>query len=136
LNHGDTESTENGIPAELNDLVSRVIGAAIEVHRVLGPGYLESVYEAAMRIELDTAQIPFDPRKSICVSYKGREVGQARLDFLVERQLILELKAVDKLGPIHRAQMISYLKATGCRLGLVINFNDKTLRDGIMRVAL
>ncbi len=136
MNHGDTESTEKGIPIELNELVTRVIGAAIEVHRVLGPGYLESVYEEALEVELQAAAIPSERQKPVSVSYKGYEVGQGRLDFLVGAKLVLELKAVEKLGPIHRAQMISYLKATGCRLGLVINFNDKTLRDGIMRVVL
>ena len=136
MNHGDTESTEKSVSVELNTLATKVIGAAIEVHRVLGPGYLESVYQEALEVELVAADIPFDPQKSIAVSYKGREVGQGRLDFLVADKLVLELKAVEKLAPIHRAQMISYLKATGHRLGLIINFNEKTLRDGIMRVAL
>ena len=136
MNHGDTESTEKGVTVELNELVTRVIGAAIEVHRVLGPGYMESVYEEALAVEMRAAGIAFERQKPVSVSYKGHEVGQGRLDFSVAAKLVLELKAVDKLGPIHRAQMISYLKATGCRLGLVINFNDKTLRDGIMRVVL
>jgi len=136
LNHRDTESTEKSLPADLNELSARVIGLAIEVHRILGPGYLESVYEEALELELRMQPIRFERQKTVCVSYKGHEVGHARLDFFIEATLILELKAVDRLGPIHRAQMISYLKATGCRLGLVVNFNDKTLRDGIMRVAL
>ena len=136
MNRGDAESAEEGISEELNTLTTSVIGAAIEVHRVLGPGYLESVYQEALEVELMAAHIPFEPRKPIAVSYKGREVGQGRLDFLVADKLVLELKAVEKLAPIHRAQMISYLKATSRRLGLVINFNEKTLRDGIMRVAL
>jgi GxxExxY protein len=136
LNRGDAESAEKNLDPRLNELATRVIGAAIEVHRVLGPGYLESVYEEAMNIELQSAGVPFERQKPVALSYKGHDVGQARLDFLIGGELVLELKAADKLAPIHRAQLISYLKATGCQLGLVINFNERALRDGIMRLAL
>ena len=136
MNRGDAESAEKDLDPKVNELATRVIGTAIEVHRVLGPGYLESVYEEAMHIELSSTGLLIERQKPIAVAYKGREVGQARLDFLIGGELVVELKAVDKLAPIHRAQMISYLRATGCQLGLVINFNERTLRDGIMRIAL
>jgi GxxExxY protein len=136
LSRGDAENAEKNLDPRLNELATRVIGAAIEVHRVLGPGYLESVYEEAMSIELQAAEVPFERQKPIRLSYKGYDVGQSRLDFLVGGQLVLELKAANKLAPIHRAQLIAYLKATGCELGLVINFNERALREGIMRVAL
>ena len=136
MNRGDAENAEKSLDPKLNELATKVIGVAIEVHRILGLGYLESVYEAAMDIELRSAGEPFERQKPIAVAYKGHDVGQARLDFLVGRELVMELKAVDKLAPIHRAQMISYLKATGCELGLVVNFNGRVLREGIMRVAL
>jgi GxxExxY protein len=116
----------------VNELATRVIGAAIEVHRVLGPGYLEE----AMELELRSADVPFERQKLFGVVYKGHDVGQARLDFLIGGEVVLELKALEKLAPIHRAQMISYLKATGCHLGLIINFHQRMLREGIMRVAL
>ena len=136
MNHGGTESTEKGIPAELNKLATRVIGAALEVHRELGPGYLESVYDAALEIQFRENGIGYERQKPIAVSYKGQLVGQARLDFYIESMLVLEVKAVESLAPVHRAQLISYLKITHCRIGLVINFNERLLRDGIMRVAL
>ena len=89
-----------------------------------------------MELELRIADIPFERQKPLTVVYKGRDVGLARLDFLIGGEVVLELKAIERLAPIHRAQMISYLKATGCNLGLIINFNQHLLRDGIMRVAL
>jgi GxxExxY protein len=121
---------------EVDDLARQVIGAAIEVHRHLGPGYLESVYEEALAIELDLRGLPFERQKPIGVDYKGHVVGQGRLDLLVGDRLIVELKAVDTFAPIHRAQVISYLKATGLHLGLLINFNVQLLRDGVQRIVL
>ena len=117
----------------LNQLSHNVIGAAIEVHRVLGPGFLESVYEEALAIELNLRDIPFVRQPPFAVAYKGFSVGEGRLDFLVGERLIIELKAVDKLLPIHSAQVLSYLKITGCQLGILMNFNDRTLIDGIKR---
>ena len=102
-------------PDGLVDAFARtVIGAAIEVHRHLGPGYLESVYEEALAIEFALRDLPFERQKPIAVDYKGHTVGQARVDFLVGNSLVVELKAIEILLPIHTAQMISYLKATGC----------------------
>ena len=113
-----------------------MIGAAIEVHRVLGPGFLESVYEEAFCVELTARRIPFTRQIPAAVTYKGHQVGEHRLDVLVSGQLIVELKAVDELAPIHTAQLISYLKATGRRLGLLINFNVPVLKEGIKRIVL
>jgi GxxExxY protein len=114
----------------------RIIGAAIEVHRALGPGFLESVYEEALCVELEERGIPFVKQAPISISYKGRDVGEGRLDLLVEDCVIVELKAVDHLTPIHAAQLLSYLRATGITVGLLINFNVSVLRQGIQRMVL
>ncbi len=117
-------------------LAQEAIGAAIEVHRALGPGFLESVYEQAISIELSLRGIPCERQVAVAVNYKGHSIGESRLDLLVGGKLIVELKAVDQLAPIHSAQVMSYLKATGCRLGLLINFNVVRLRDGVKRIVL
>ena len=109
--------------ADVDELARRVIGAAIEVHRHLGPGFLESVYEEALCVELELREIPFERQRPIGVDYKGHSVGQGRLDLLVGDRLLIELKAVDRLAPIHNAQVMSYLKATKLHLGLLINFD-------------
>ena len=121
---------------EVDALASAVIGAAIEVHRVLGPGYLESVYEEALAVELELRGIEFERQKLVSVSYKGHTVGEGRLDLLVGGRLIVELKAVDALAPIHTAQVMSYLKTLTLPLGLLINFNVPLLKHGIKRVIL
>ena len=121
---------------ELDELARRVIGAAIEVHRVLGAGFLESVYEEALSLELSIRGIHYLRQPIIAVEYKGQYVGEGRLDFLIENQLIVELKTVALLAPIHTAQVLSYLKTTGYQLGLLINFNVPILKQGLKRVAL
>ncbi len=121
---------------EVDRLAHEVIGASIEVHRQLGSGLLESVYEQALCIELTLRGIPFVRQPTIAVSYKGLPVGESRLDLLIGGCLIVELKAVEALAPIHSAQVISYLRITGHRLGLVINFNVSMLKDGIKRIVL
>lgn len=121
---------------KVEDFAFAVIGAAIEVHRELGPGYLESVYEAALKIEFDLRNLPYKQQHMINLQYKNKPIGQNRLDFLVGDCLIVELKAVDQLIPIHQAQVISYLKATKLHLGLLINFNVQVLKHGIERVIL
>lgn len=124
-------------PGERIDTLARtVIGAAIEVHRTLGPGFLESVYEEALGIELGLRHIAYTRQTPIALCYKGHPVGESRLDLFVEDTLVVELKAVESLAPIHTAQVISYLKATGCPLGLLINFNVPILKRGIKRVVL
>jgi GxxExxY protein len=122
--------------SELNKLTGAVIGAAIEVHRALGPGFLESVYEEAMYVELSHRGIGFVRQAGIGVNYKGTIVGEGRVDVLVEDALVVELKAVEALAPIHTAQVSSYLKATGGHIGLLINFNVVRLRSGIKRIFL
>lgn len=113
-----------------------VIGAAMEVHRVMGPGFLEAVYQNCLAQELRMRGIPFHPKKPVPVTYKGYQVGRGQLDFLVNDVLIVELKAVEKLAPIHEAQVISYLKMTKLPLALLINFNVPLLKDGIRRIIL
>ena len=117
-----------------DELAHAVIGAAIEVHRQLGPGFLESVYEEALCIELEDRRIPFERQKEISVLYKGRKIGVQRIDLLVGQSLIVELKAVEALAEIHKAQVISYLKASHLSLGLLINFNVPVLKNGIQRI--
>ena len=117
-----------------DELARAVIGAAIEVHRQLGPGFLESIYEEALCVEFENRQIPFERQKEISVSYKSRQIGVQRVDFLVGQSLIVELKAIEALADIHKAQVISYLKATHLSLGLLINFNVPVLKDGIQRI--
>lgn len=119
-----------------NQLSSRIIGASIEVHRNLGPGFLEKIYEEALAIELADRNISFQRQHEISVEYKGQQIGLNRLDLLVENCIIVELKAVEAISPIHRAQIISYLKATGYKLGLLINFNVTLLKQGINRIVL
>ncbi len=121
---------------ELDAIANRVIGAALEVHRHLGPGFLESIYEEAFAAELGLQHIAHERQKPIRLFYKDHSIGEHRIDLLVEDMLVVELKAVDKFLPIHKAQLISYLKASSLSLGLLINFNEKWLRDGIQRVVL
>jgi len=120
--------------AEVEEFAFDVIGAAIEVHRELGSGYLESVYENALCVELGIRKIPYSRQHPVSLNYKGHNVGEGRLDILVGNCLVIELKAVEALHPIHKTQVISYLKVTGYELGLLINFNVIVLKDGIQRV--
>jgi GxxExxY protein len=126
----------NWEPIDENDeaLAHRVIGAAIEVHRQLGPGFLESIYEKAMDHELKTLGLFVEREKEIVVPYKDIEIPGQRLDLLVGGRIIVELKAVESILPIHETQLISYLEATRLRLGLLINFRVSVLRDGIRRI--
>jgi len=119
---------------EQEKLTETIIGAAIEVHKELGPGLLESSYDAALAQELSLRGLHFERQKDMPVNYKGGllEVGY-RLDFLIEDRVIVELKAVEKLHPIHEAQLITYLKHSNKRIGLLINFNVMLLKDGITR---
>jgi GxxExxY protein len=119
---------------ELDRLAFAVIGAAIEVHMTLGPGFLESVYRQALGRELELRGVPFKAEAPISVEYKGKKVGEGRLDLLVATSLVVELKTVDALTPIHTAQVLSYLKATSLRLGLLINFKVPVLQQGLKRV--
>ena len=122
--------------SRVDDLAYQVIGAAIEVHRILGPGFLESVYEEALAIEFDLRGIPYERQKPIVLEFKGHNVGDSRLDFLVGGELVVELKAVESIHPIFPAKVIHYLKMSRLQLGLIINFHVVMLRDGIKRIVL
>ncbi|MEI8207205.1 MAG: GxxExxY protein [Kiritimatiellales bacterium] len=124
-------------PSEKVDAIAAaVIDACIEVHRILGPDYLESVYEDALAVELKLRGVPFERQKAIDLHYKGNPVGQGRLDFLIAEILVVELKAVDAFAPVHTAQVISYLKVTGLSVGLLLNFNTALMKQGIKRIVL
>jgi len=118
-----------------NELTERVIGACIEIHRALGPGLLESAYEECLCFELSQARIQFERQKPLPVHYKGVNLDCGyRLDLVVEQKVIIELKAVENLMPIHEAQLLTYLKLSGITLGLLINFNVAMLKQGIKRI--
>ncbi len=118
-------------------LTERILGAAIEVHRYLGPGLLESSYRRCLLHELMLREVPATPEVPVSLDYKGLNVaGAYRLDLLVDDRVIVELKAVDRLHPVHKAQLLTYLRLTGKRVGLLLNFNECRLRDGIVRVVL
>lgn len=120
---------------EIDRLTSRVIACAIEVHREMGPGLLESIYRECLILELANQALRVECEHPIPVSYKGsRLVSRFRVDLLVERCLIVELKAVEDIRPVHKAQVITYLKLTGFPAGLLINFNETTLRAGLHRL--
>ncbi|MDQ7837592.1 MAG: GxxExxY protein [Thermodesulfobacteriota bacterium] len=120
---------------DINDLTGEVISAAIEVHKILGPGLLESAYEECLCRELELRQILYDRQKELPIEYKGIKLDCGyRLDVLVENRLVLELKACDALQPIHKAQLLTYLKLTGIKVGLLINFNVPILKQGIKRM--
>jgi GxxExxY protein len=118
----------------VDEVAHCVVGAAIEVHRTLGPGYLESVYEEALAIELGLRSVAFERQRARGVDYKGHRVGEGRIDLLVDRVLVVELKTVEALAPIHKAQALSYLKALDLHLALLVNFKVPLLRDGIQRI--
>ncbi len=120
-----------------NFLTEQVIGAAIDVHKELGPGLLESAYETCLVYELGLRGIPLERQKPIGITYKGVPIDCGyRLDLLVDNSVIVELKAVERFAPVHKAQLITYLKLANCRLGLLLNFNCKLMRQGIQRVVL
>ncbi len=122
---------------ELNRITDRVIGAAIDVHRALGPGLLESAYETCLAYELAQRGLQVEQQKPLPIVYKNITLDAAyRLDLLVEQSVIVELKAVESLTPLHKAQLMSYLKLSGLKLGLLMNFNVQLLKNGIHRVIM
>jgi GxxExxY protein len=122
---------------DTNKLTEQIIGAAIEVHRELGPGLLESAYQRALAYEFTLRGIAFEEQKLCPIRYKDLLIEDAyRLDFLVEGLVVVELKTVDSLLDVHEAQVLTYLKFTGCHLGLLLNFNSTTLIKGLRRLAL
>ena len=120
---------------ELNELSGKIIGAAIEVHRELGPGLLEAMYEDCLADELERRRVSFDRQVRTPVIYKGRQLGSRyRLDLIVQRSIVVEIKAVESILPVHKAQLLTQLKISDLPLGLLINFNGPVLIDGVRRV--
>jgi len=120
---------------DINELTGQIIGSAIEVHKTLGPGLLESAYEECLCHEFDLRGISYKRQHAIPVQYKGAKLDCGyRIDLLVDNRVILELKSVDCFEPIHEAQILTYLKLTGFKVGLLINFNVPVLRDGVKRL--
>ena len=122
---------------EFDELSNRMIRCALEVHRNLGPGLLESAYRLCLAHEFALAGIAFETEKPVAIRYKDISLHCGlRLDFLIEGRLIVELKAVDKLLALHQAQLLTYMKVTNVRVGILINFNARVLRDGLRRLVL
>jgi len=124
------------VSSDPNDWTGPAIEACIEVHRHIGPGFPENVYEEAVCIELAERGIPFERQAPCAVSYKGHDVGMGKMGIVIARCLVLELKAAESTGRLHFAQVMSYLRASGHRLGLLINFNVAMLKNGIRRIIL
>jgi GxxExxY protein len=121
--------------ADVEELTEKIIGCAIEVHRVLGPGLLESVYRECLIVEMRRQHLCVDSEKQVTLDYKMQRISSGlKVDLLVEGCVVVELKAVERLHPIHLAQVITYLKLTGCPAGLLMNFNTTTLRAGLRRL--
>ena len=130
----DTESTE---VFENNSLTDAIIGAAITVHRELGPGLLESVYEKCLALELTKSGLQTTSQKEIPLTYKGLALESGfRADLIIENKVLVELKSVDQILPVHTAQVLTYLKLSNLRTGLLINFNVQLLKNGIKRLSL
>ncbi len=125
------------VPLLEKDLSDRIIGAAIEVHRAIGPGLLESAYQLCLAQESRLRKMPFEEQVVLKLNYKGIELdGGYRIDFIFEKRIIVELKAVEEVLPVHEAQLLTYLKLTGIRVGLLVNFNTPVLKNGIYRRVL
>jgi GxxExxY protein len=129
-------SINSTLPTETEELITRVIGCCITVHRALGPGLLETPYSRAVGLEFDHCGIVYTREKEIEVSYRGQVLCQQRLDFVVADQVVLEIKSVEHLNPIHRAQIMNYMRLAKLRAGLLMNFNVAVLPDGIKRIVL
>lgn len=121
---------------ELDKISEKIIGCAIEVHRTIGPGLLESVYESALCIELESAGVQIERQKQLPVFYKGIAIGDFRVDLVVEGLVIVELKRVERFDPVVEAQILSYMRLGSYKLGLLINFNSRLLKDGVKRFIL
>jgi GxxExxY protein len=122
---------------DINEITERIIGCAIKVHSKLGPGLLESIYQKCLAIELAKTGLRFECQAPVHVVYDGHKVGRGLfIDILVERQVVVEIKAVDRFDPIHTAQVTSYLRLANCAVGLLINFNVLLLPRGIKRIVL
>jgi len=123
-------------PEQSDPLTEKIIGCAIEVHRTLGPGLLEITYESTLAVELKLAGLNFERQLVVPITYKGQPVGEYRLDLVGEKSVVVEIKSVDRFDPIFEAQLLAYLKITGIKCGLLLNFNSRLLKDGIKRLVL
>jgi GxxExxY protein len=133
---GFTMRLRSPVSADVDSLATRIIGCAIAVHRQLGPGFLESIYKKAMSIELTKTGLSYESEKAVAVIYDGVAIHGQRLDLIVEEAIVVELKSVKGLEDIHQAQVLSYLRTTGLRLGLLINFRVPVLHRGVKRIVL
>jgi GxxExxY protein len=132
---GSTAETTEKAEMQVNHVTEQIIGAAIEVHRALGPGLLESAYEACLARELAERSLHIEAQKALPVTYKDVRIDCGyRIDLLVEHEIVAELKSIARLEPIHEAQLLSYLRLSGCRVGLLINFNVRHLMTGVRRL--
>ena len=130
ISHRDTEITE------LNKITEKIIGCGIEVHRHLGPGLLESAYEAALCVELGLQGLEYQRQVPIPLTYKGEQIGDYRIDLVVEDEVVVEIKSVERHDPLFEAQVLTYLRITGNKVGLLMNFNSRLLTNGIKRLSL
>ncbi len=130
------EKTFALIPVETEHVATAVIGAAIEVHRHLGPGFIEKIYQEAMCLELDARGFKFERERAIVVHYRGIPIPGQRIDLIVEGRVLVELKAAARIESAHEAKVISYLRSTGLRLGLLLNFNGRTVKEGLKRIVV
>ncbi len=136
MKHRVTENTE-GKKLYHSDVTGQIIASATEVHRHLGPGLLESTYEACLCHELHLRKVPFERQKALSVDYKGVKLNCGyRMDLIVAGKVVVELKCVDRILPIHQAQMLTYLKLSGIKVGLIINFYTEVLKNGLKRLVL
>jgi len=126
---------ESPTPFESDPLTGRIIGSAIEVHRIIGPGLIESIYENALCHELSLRGMTYQQQLEMDVSYKGKIIKGQRIDLIVEGEIVIELKSVSRVHEVVFAQLLSYLKVTGLKRGLILNFGEKRLIDGIRRVS-
>jgi GxxExxY protein len=128
--HRDTEKND------INLVTERIIGCAIEVHRVLGPGLLEAMYQSSICIELQNSKLAYEGQVLVPAQYKGCLLGEYRVDLIVEDMVVVEIKSVEQLHQVFEAQVLTYLRLTGKRVGLLLNFNSRVLKDGIKRLIL
>ena len=124
------------LPVETEDVMTRIIGCAIAVHRALGPGFIESIYSKAMCLELEAARLAYEKERPVRVRYRGVEIPGHRIDLIVGGVVVVELKSVQRIDPVHHAQTISYMKTVGVSAGLLINFRVSILRNGLKRFVL
>ena len=132
-----TKTVPQAWASEKDDpLTHKIIACAIEVHRRLGPGLLEKLYKESMAIEMELRGLKVEKNVKVAVEYKGKPIGEYFIDILVDDSVILELKSVERHDPVFEAQILSYMKLTGKKVGLLINFNSKMVKDGIKRFVL